>query len=75
MWLGLTIGLHDVHYNSTSFYSENLENGAIADSKEQVKIDGTGFDVKAGVIFRPVEDSPSVSERISTLLYSMIDHP
>ena len=58
VWLGLTIGLHDVHYNSNSFYSENLENGAIADSKEQVKIDGTGFDVKAGVIFRPVEDSP-----------------
>lgn len=58
VWLGLTIGLHDVHYNSNSIYSENLENGAIADSKEQVKIDGTGFDVKAGVIFRPVADSP-----------------
>ncbi len=58
VWLGLTIGLHDVHYNSNSIYSENLENGAFADSKEQVKIDGTGFDVKAGVIFRPVSDSP-----------------
>ncbi len=58
VWLGMTIGLHDVHYNGNSLYSENLENGAIADSKEQVKINGTGFDVKAGVIFRPVEDSP-----------------
>ncbi len=28
------------------------------DSFEQLKITGTGFDVKAGVIFRPVKDSP-----------------
>lgn len=58
VWLGLTIGLHDVNYHSNSIYSENLENNSIADSQEQIKIDGTGFDLKAGVIFRPVEDSP-----------------
>lgn len=62
VWLGLTIGLHDVNYKSNSMYSENLKSdnpgGAISDHYESLKIDGTGFDVKAGVIFRPVNDSP-----------------
>ena len=43
-------------------YSENMKShnpdGAISDHYESLKIDGTGFDVKAGVIFRPVNDSP-----------------
>ena len=58
VWLGLTVGLHDVHYNSNSMYAENFVDGNMSDSYEQIKITGTGFDVKAGVIFRPVKDSP-----------------
>lgn len=58
VWLGLTVGLHDVHYKSNSFYAEDLADGNKMDSYEQLKITGTGFDVKAGVIFRPVEESP-----------------
>lgn len=58
VWLGLTIGIHDVHYNSNSLYSEDLADGNIADSHEQLRISGTGYDVKAGLIFRPVADSP-----------------
>lgn len=58
VWLGLTVGLHDVHYNSHSMYAEDFVDGNMADSYEQLKITGTGFDVKAGVIFRPVKDSP-----------------
>lgn len=58
VWLGLTVGVHDVHYNSNSLYTENLVDGNYADSYETLKITGTGFDVKAGVIFRPVADSP-----------------
>lgn len=58
VWLGLTIGIHDVHYNSNSLYSEDLVDGNIVDSYEQLKISGTGYDVKAGLIFRPVADSP-----------------
>lgn len=58
VWLGLTIGLHDVNYHSNSVYAENLLDGNSAVSYEQTKIDGTGFDIKAGVIFRPVENSP-----------------
>lgn len=58
VWLGLTIGLHDVNYRSNSVYGENLLDGNSAISYEQTKIDGTGFDIKAGVIFRPAENSP-----------------
>ncbi len=59
---GVTFGLYDVHYNSETSYTENIvDNGngigtlTVNDSR---KITGTGFDVKAGVIFRPVETSP-----------------
>ena len=58
VWLGMTIGLHDVHYNSNSFYTEDLVDGNVSYSSEQLKITGTGFDMKAGIIFRPVEESP-----------------
>lgn len=60
VWAGLTIGIHDVHYNSHSDYQENFvaEETAFGKTSEDLKITGTGFDVKAGVIFRPVEDSP-----------------
>lgn len=58
VWLGLTVGLHDVHYNSNSMYAENLVDGNFSDSYEQLKITGTGYDLKAGIIFRPVESSP-----------------
>ena len=60
---GLTFGLYDVNYKNNSVYTESLVNASnnsigdvtIADER---KTTGTGFDVKAGVIFRPVEDSP-----------------
>ncbi len=58
VYLGVTFGLHDVNYRSNSFYAEDLENNATADVWEDLRIDGTGFDVKMGVIVRPIEESP-----------------
>lgn len=69
VYLGVTVGIHDVHYKGYSEYRENLtemvykgtaeplgnEPIMVSDSRE---ITGTGFDVKAGIIFRPVEASP-----------------
>ena len=63
IYWGLTVGISDVHYNGYSEYFESLlnEDGnyigdvGIADNR---KITGTGFNVKAGIIFRPIEDSP-----------------
>lgn len=58
IYLGLTFGVHDVNYRSDTYYSEDLSDGTIADTWENLRIDGTGYDVKLGVIFRPVETSP-----------------
>ncbi len=61
VYLGITAGIHDVHYNGYSEYYEDLSNTkvynevGIADNR---KITGTGFDIKFGVIFRPIESSP-----------------
>lgn len=63
VYLGLTVGIKGVHYNSYTEYEEDLVSitdpdivyGKMIDNH---KITGTGFDVKAGVIVRPVEESP-----------------
>lgn len=58
VFLGLTIGLYDVHYNGYSQYQEDYDNSDALLTTDSRKITGTGVDVKAGVIFRPIEDSP-----------------
>lgn len=60
VWAGFTLGIHDVHYKSNSYYTENYEadKSAFGESWESLRITGTGFDVKAGIIARPFEDSP-----------------
>lgn len=58
VYLGFTLGIHDVNYRSNTYYSEDLVDGTIADTWEDLRIDGTGYDVKLGAIFRPVETSP-----------------
>lgn len=59
---GLTFGLYDVHYDATTRYTENLVDGSnnigSVTLNDRRKITGSGFDVKAGIIFRPVEESP-----------------
>ena len=57
-FLGLTVGLHDVHYNSNSYYTESLERNAFSESWESIRITGVGVDFKLGAIFRPIADSP-----------------
>lgn len=58
VYLGLTLGIHDVNYRSDSYYSEDFDGGGFSESLEELKIDGTGFDIKLGVIVRPFEESP-----------------
>ncbi len=62
VYLGLTIGIHDVHYRHYSEYTErfapnadNIKGLTLGDEREMT---GYGFDIKAGVIFRPIETSP-----------------
>ena len=63
VYLGVTVGVKDVHYNSYTEYSETLD--ALSDPtlnyvgmKDSHKITGQGFDIKAGIIVRPIEESP-----------------
>ena len=58
VYLGVTFGIKDVHYNAYSEYSENLVSGARASVADKRSITGSGFDVTAGVIVRPIESSP-----------------
>ena len=62
VYLGLTVGLHDVHYRHYGEYTEKVIFGpgntvplTVCDER---KIEGAGADIKAGIIFRPVEASP-----------------
>ena len=64
---GVTVGVYDVNYKGYSLYSEGLVghyddettyDAGIVHYMDDRKIDGTGVDVKAGIIFRPLEESP-----------------
>lgn len=59
VYLGLTLGLKDVHYKAYSEYVEMWTGdlGGVRYTNDQ-KITGSGFDVTAGVIVRPVAESP-----------------
>jgi opacity protein-like surface antigen len=63
VYWGFTVGIHSVKYKGYSEYSEWLVStngqsiGGVSFGDER-KITGTGYDVKAGLIFRPVEESP-----------------
>ena len=65
---GVTLGIHDVRYKGYSVYTERLTNindsntgydgvEDYVDYMDDRKIEGTGIDIKAGVIFRPIEES------------------
>ena len=60
LYLGLTIGVHNVNYKNYSEYYEILNSSEISDVliTDNHKITGFGYNVKAGVIFRPIEESP-----------------
>lgn len=58
VYLGLTMGIKDVNYKNYSDYEETLVGAGFVHYKDERRIDGEGFDIKAGVIFRPVEYSP-----------------
>lgn len=63
IYWGITFGIHDVHYKSNTEYVEFIVNNSdkaagdlyLNDSRN---ITGSGFDIKAGVILRPIEYSP-----------------
>ncbi len=62
VYLGMTVGLEDVHYKHISDYTEqmvpnniNLNSLNVYDDR---RITGTGYNLKFGAIFRPIEYAP-----------------
>ena len=66
---GVTVGIHDVNYKGYSIYTERLLNSEGSDvgydgNEDYVdyidtrRIEGTGIDLKAGIIVRPIAESP-----------------
>ena len=58
IYLGMTIGINDVHYKNWSTYHESYSSLGNLYYDDYRHITGTGADIKAGVIFRPIESSP-----------------
>ena len=63
VYLGVTVGIHDVHYTGHSLYNEalvNLNNQTAGDItvNDERRITGTGYNASFGVILRPVDASP-----------------
>ena len=63
VYWGITVGIYDVKYKGYSEYTEGLHfqngsDGGIVSYGDSRKIEGTGVDIKAGIIVRPVEYSP-----------------
>lgn len=63
VYLGATLGVYDVNYNRYTSYTENLNddygqpNGGYT-LDNYYRLEGTGMDLKLGVIVRPIESSP-----------------
>lgn len=57
-YLGVTFGAYDVSYDKYTFYDEDYGNREGYFLESFNRIHGSGFDVKLGTIFRPVEASP-----------------
>lgn len=58
VYLGLAIGAHSVRYDKYTFYDEDYGTGAGYLLESFNRIDGSGVDVKAGIIVRPIATSP-----------------
>lgn len=63
VFLGGTVGFHDVNYKGVSEYSENIVDAAGVSKgtltvNDERKITGTGVDFKLGLLFLPVSNSP-----------------
>ena len=63
VYIGATLGIYDMNYDRYTSYTEELddddgyENGGYT-LENYYGMEGTGVDLKLGVIVRPIEDSP-----------------
>ena len=58
LFLGASLGVYDINYKRDSYYTEMGTDGYAYDINNWYDTNGDGFDVKLGMICRPVADSP-----------------
>lgn len=58
IFLGASLGVYDINYKRDSYYSETGTDGIAYDINNWYDTNGDGFDVKVGLICRPIADSP-----------------
>lgn len=79
-YFGATVGVYDIRYNRYSSYSEDITYGPDNDGSFTLDnwyhTEGTGLDLKLGMIIRPMEYSPfRIGFAIHTpIWYTLTDH-
>lgn len=61
MYFGLTLGVNDVNYTRSTYYTEDVYDGphyGYYELSNVYRTEGTGINLKFGAIFRPLEESP-----------------
>ena len=75
--IGATLSVTDINYHLYSSYIEDVEAGGLIDGYELenwMKTEGAGWQVKAGVIFKPVNEFRIGVSYHSPTWYQMTDH-
>ncbi len=54
VYLGATLGIHDISYRRVSLYEEQFQDGDSFAYTDDYAIDGEGYNIKIGAIYRPV---------------------
>lgn len=86
LYLGITVGAYNVDYSRYSYYGEDDDLGEIYTLHNWYDTQGSGFDVKLGVILRPIYDSSfrlglavhtptwyNLTDRMSAAIYGLYD--
>ena len=58
VYIGVTAGIHNLNYSRYSCYDEGDDVGEIYSIENRYRVEGKGFDIKLGAIFRPFKYSP-----------------
>lgn len=90
MYFGITLGVNDVNYTRSTYYSEDVYDGnhsGYYELRNAFRTEGTGLNLKLGAIFRPIEDSPfrfglaihtptwySLTDKYSSEIYSQLNY-
>lgn len=79
IYAGLTFGVQHIDFNGATYYSEQLldEQGGTHPyfTEQRESIGGTGFDLKFGVILRPIEENPfRIGFSVHTPTWFQLEH-